>query len=198
MFNRWFRQLITIAMSLVLSLILSIAPALATTLSFKTEGNVKRDGLLTGQLVFSNAALKDALREMSDQQGLEKPILLSQIEGAKFTFKYVSPYSGVEHNQDTLCEKRIYDITEFQDQPLTGGGEPTLVLSTRGGTPEFIDFSSCIGESGSVSSKISSIDSRVVFSTVDSLFGKLSVYDKDVMGYVLYKKVQPIKFELNP
>ncbi|NEP05049.1 MULTISPECIES: hypothetical protein [Okeania] len=157
---------------------------------------MKRDGLLTGQLIFSDTALQEALREMSDQQGLGEPIPLSRIEGAKFTFKYVSPYSGAEHTEETLCDKKVYDISEFQDIPLTGGGEPTLALS--GGQPEFVDFSSCIEKLSSVSSKISSVDSRVFSSTVDSLFGKLNVYDKDEMGYVLYKRVRPIKFVLKP
>ena len=184
---------------------ISIKPVSATTLAFTTEGNIKKDGQLTGQLVFSNEALAEAVSETSNKQGLGEPIPLSQIKGAEFTFKYVSPYSGVEHNQETLCKKRVYDITEFRDNvtdfqenPLQGVREPTLVLSAGGGIPEFIDFSSCIGESGSVSSKISSLDDSVVSSTLDSLFGKLTVFDKDVMGFVVYRSVKPIKFALKP
>ncbi|MEM1170289.1 MAG: hypothetical protein AAGJ08_14725 [Cyanobacteria bacterium P01_H01_bin.35] len=196
MFNQYFKKLFAIVISLVLCLTLDITSASATTLSFSMEGDLKRDGLLTGELVFSDTALQDALRKMSNQQGLGDPIPLSMIEGYEFTFKYISPYSGAEHTEKTLCDKRVYDITEFQDNPLTGGGEPTLVLS--GDQPEFVDFSSCIGESGSISSKTQLADSRVVSSTVDSLFGKLNVYDKDDMGYVLYKRVRPIKFVLKP
>ncbi len=194
MFNQCFRRLVAIAISLVLCLTLDITSASATTLSFSTEGNIKQDGLLIGELVFSDTALQDALRTISNQQGLGDPIPLSMIEGSEFTFKYVSPYSGAEHTEKTLCDKRVYDITEFQDNPLTGGGEPTLVLS--GEQPEFIDFSSCID--ASVLSKTQLADSRVAASTVDSLFGKLNVYDKDDMGYVLYKRVRPIKFILKP
>ncbi|NEP81494.1 MAG: hypothetical protein F6K39_27010 [Okeania sp. SIO3B3] len=80
MFSRCFRKLLAIAISLVLCLTLDITSASATTLSFKTEGNVKRDGLLTGQLIFSDTALQEALREMSDRQGLGEPIPLSRIE----------------------------------------------------------------------------------------------------------------------
>jgi hypothetical protein len=110
---------------------------------------------------------------------------------------YVSPYSGVEHTTATLCDKEIYDINGFEEKPLMGGKEPMLVLSADG-QPEYIDFSSCIGQAGSVSSKVSALDPRVAFSTADALFGRLSVFDKDVMGNVLYKKIQPIRFTLRP
>jgi hypothetical protein len=107
------------------------------TLSFRTEGNVKQDGLLTGQFIFSDQAIQDALDEISNQQGLGAPIPLSMIEGAEFTFEYVSPYSGIKHTEKTMCDQKVYDISEFQDNPLIGGGEPTLVLS--GSQPEFIE-----------------------------------------------------------
>ena len=110
---------------------------------------------------------------------------------------YVSPYSGAEHTEDSLCGKAVYDINGFEDVPLSGGGEPMLVVSL-GGLPESLDFSSCVGEPGKVESSISDKDSRVVVSTLDSLFGKVTVFDKDVMGNVLYRKIQPIKFMLEP
>lgn len=43
-------------------------------------------------------------------------------------------------------------------------------------------------KAGSVSSKVSQRDLRVTSSMADSLFDKLSVFDKDVMSNVLYKK----------
>ncbi len=196
MFSRCFRRLVIITISLVLCLTLNITSAFAMTLSFRTEGNVKQDGLLTGQFIFSDQAIQDALDEISNQQGLGAPIPLSMIEGAEFTFEYVSPYSGIKHTEKTMCDKKVYDISEFQDNPLIGGGEPTLVLS--GSQPEFIDFNSCVNKSSNVSSDISSVDSRVFSSTVDSLFGKLNVHEKDNMGYVLFKKVRGIKFVLKP
>ena len=147
--------------------------------------------------MFSNSALQKAIREMPNQQGATTPIPLSQIEGAEFSMKYVSPYSGVEHTEATLCSKEVYDINGFEEQPLVGGGEPMLVLSGSG-QPEFIDFNSCVGQAGSVSSKISELDPRVTFSIADSLFGKLSVFDRDVMGNMLYKKIKTIKFTLKP
>ena len=196
MFSRCFRRLVIITISLVLCLTLNITSAFAMTLSFRTEGNVKQDGLLTGQFIFSDQAIQDALDEISNQQGLGAPIPLSMIEGAEFTFEYVSPYSGIKHTEKTMCDQKVYDISEFQDNPLIGGGEPTLVLS--GSQPEFIDFNSCVNKLSNVSSDISSVDSRVFSSTVDSLFGKLNVHEKDNMGYVLFKKVRGIKFVLKP
>ena len=194
---RSLRSAFIVAIALFFSIILGVSPAFATTFSFKTEGIARRDGMLTGQLTFSDTALQKAIRKTSTQKGVTAPILLSEIEGAEFAMKYVSPYSGVEHTEATLCGKAVYDINGFEEAPLTGGNEPMLVVS-KGGAPEFIDFSSCVGQAGSVSSQISDRDSRVVFSTLDSLFGKLSVFDKDVMGNELYRKIQPIKFTLRP
>lgn len=197
MLYRCFKQPIILLLILILSLFIRVVPVWAATFSFKTEGNPRQDGILTGQLVFSNSALQKAIREMPNQQGATTPIPLSQIEGAEFSMKYVSPYSGVEHTEATLCSKEVYDINGFEEQPLVGGGEPMLVLSGSG-QPEFIDFNSCVGQAGSVSSKISELDPRVTFSIADSLFGKLSVFDRDVMGNMLYKKIKTIKFTLKP
>lgn len=195
--TQFFRKLTVVAIAFIFTLILGIAPAFATTLSFKAVGNAKRDGVLTGQLVFEDAALQKAIRETSTQQMGTQPIPISKIEGAKFQLQYISPYSGAEHTEATLCGKEIYDINGFEETPLAGGNEPTLMLSA-GGQPEFIDFSSCVGQAGSVSSKVSDRDSRIASSMADALFGKLSVSDKDVMGNVVYKKIQPIKFTLKP
>ncbi|MEO0538927.1 MAG: hypothetical protein AAF215_34375 [Cyanobacteria bacterium P01_A01_bin.123] len=197
MIARYFNQLTILFLVLMLGLAIGIAPAFATTFSFKTEGIAKRDGLLTGQLVFSHSALQAAIRDMPNRQGATTPIPLSKIEGAEFSMMYISPYSGVKHTEATLCGKEVYDINGFEEKPLSGGTEPMLVLSSAG-QPEFIDFNSCVGQAGSVSSEISQLDPRVIFSTVESLFGKLSVFDKDVMGNMLYKKIQTIKFTLKP
>lgn len=197
MIARYFNQLTILFLVLVLSLVIGIEPVFATTFSFKTEGIAKRDGLLTGQLVFTNSALQAAIRDMPSQQGTTTPIPLSKIEGAEFSMRYVSPYSGVKHTEATLCGKEVYDINGFEEEPLAGSAEPVLVLSSIG-QPEFIDFNSCVGQAGSISPEISQLDPRVIFSTVDSLFGKLSVFDKDLMGNMLYKKIQTIKFTLKP
>ncbi|MBF2002160.1 MAG: hypothetical protein IGS38_15750 [Synechococcales cyanobacterium M58_A2018_015] len=197
MIKRYLRWGMILLFAFIVGFVLGLPPADASTLSFKTEGIVRRDGKLTGQLVYSDAALQKAILESTTQQGVTEPIPISKIEGAEFSFKYISPYSGVEHTEATLCGKEIYDISGFEEKPLTGGSEPMLVLSS-GGQPEFIDFSSCVGQPGSVASTVSQRDPRVASSTVDSLFGKLSVFDRDVMSNVLYKKIQPIKFTLRP
>jgi hypothetical protein len=197
MFKKFFSQLTIVIVVVVFSLTLGITSASATTLSFKTEGLTKKNRALTGQLVFSDEALQKAIREAPNQMGMNESIPISKIEGAKFHMKYIAPYSEVEHTEATLCGKEIYDINGFEEEPLTGGQEAMLVLSS-GGQPSYIDFSSCVGQAGSVSSNISKLDSRVAFSTADALSGKLSVLDKDVMGNVIYKKIQPIKFTLSP
>ena len=197
MLTRTLKTLTILAIVLLLSMLVGLSPSLAMTLSFKTEGIPKRDGLLEGRMVFSEAALQDAIDRKSTDKTVTDPIPLSEIEGAEFTMKYVSPYSGAEHTEATLCGKAVYDINGFEEVPLSGGNEPMLVVS-RGGLPESLDFSSCVGQSGSVESFISERDSRVVFSTLDSLFGKVTVFDKDVMGNELYRKIQPIKFTLTP
>jgi hypothetical protein len=193
-FNQQYKKLIAVAIASILTLFLGTTPALATTFSFKTEGIAKRDGILKGQLVFDDAALQKAIREMPSEQGVAESIPLSKIEGAKFSFKYISPYSKAEHSELTLCSKEVSDISGFEKEPLVGANEPNLVLS--GGQPEFIDFNSCIGQEGSVSSQISELDPGITSSSADAMFGKLSVFDKDVMGNMVYKKIQPIKFEL--
>lgn len=197
MFNRCVRCLAVLALALILSQAVGAAPSFAETFSFKTTGNPSKDGILTGQLVFDDSALQQAIRNTPSQQGATAPIPLSKIEGAEFTMEYISPYSGAKHTEETLCGKEVFDINGFEDRPLAGGAEPVLVLS-NGGIPEFIDFNSCVGQSGSVSSQVSDFDPRVAFSTVDSLFGKLSVFDKDVMGNMLYKNIQTIKFAFEP
>ena len=195
MLSKVLKTLTTAAIALLLSLIVGLAPAWAMTFSFKTEGIPKRDGLLQGQVVFSETALQEAIDRTATQKSASDPIPLSEIEGAQFTMEYVSPYSGAEHTEATLCGKAVYDINGFEEVPLFGGNEPLLVVS-QGGLPVSLDFSSCVGQAGSVESSISERDSRVVFSTLDSLFGKVSVFDKDVMGNELYRKIQPIKFTL--
>ncbi|NJM87897.1 MAG: hypothetical protein HC847_12700 [Hydrococcus sp. RU_2_2] len=197
MFYQWIRDISLFAITVVFCSIALIAPVSAMTLSFKTEGVASRDGMLTGQLIFDQAALEKVKTEASEGQGLDEPIPLSQIKDAEFKFKYTSPYSGVEHTEANLCGKKIRDIGGYEKDALSGGGEPMLVLSL-GGLPEFIDFSSCIGDKGSVSSKISRRDRKLASSTVDSLFGKLSVFEQDVMGNVIYRKIQPIKFTIEP
>ncbi|MEM6838863.1 MAG: hypothetical protein AAF609_18660 [Cyanobacteria bacterium P01_C01_bin.120] len=195
MFSRFFRAFTAVAIAGLLTMTITLAPALAMTLSFKTEGVPKRDGLLQGKVVLSQDALQDAIKRTSAGRSTAKPVPLSEIEGAEFTLKYVSPYSGVEHSEKTLCGKAIYDINGFEEVGLAGGTEPVLIISP-GGVPESVDFSSCIGEPGDAESSISEQDSRIVFSSLDSLFGKLSVFDRDIMGNELYRKIQPIKFTL--
>ncbi|MEM1369708.1 MAG: hypothetical protein AAF827_18575 [Cyanobacteria bacterium P01_D01_bin.6] len=197
MFSQFFKTLTILAIAFLFSVMINLPAASAMTLSFKTEGIPKRDGLLEGRVVFSEAALQAAINQTSTNKSASDPIPLSAIDGAEFTMKYVSPYSGAEHTAATLCGKAVYDINGFEEVPLSGGDEPLLVVS-QGGMPESLDFSSCVGQAGSVESSISEFDSRVVFSTLDSLFGKVSVFDKDIMGNELYRKIQPIKFTLKP
>ncbi|MGD1904940.1 MAG: hypothetical protein ACFB0C_02990 [Leptolyngbyaceae cyanobacterium] len=187
--------MITAAISLVLWLMLGMMPAMAETYSFKTQGIPKRDGLLIGKLVYKETALQDAVKRTEKNGGVTAPVPISEIEGAEFSMKYISPYSGAEHSESTLCGKAVYDINGFEETPLSGGNIPMLVVSNNG-LPESLDFSSCVGEAGNANLSISERDSRVVFSTLDSLFGKLTVFDKDVMGNELYRKIQPIKFTL--
>ncbi|MEM9769895.1 MAG: hypothetical protein AAF892_18680 [Cyanobacteria bacterium P01_D01_bin.71] len=195
MFSRFFRAFTAVAIACVLALTINLGPALAMTLSFKTEGVPRRDGLLQGKVVLDPDALQEAIKRTSTGRTTAKPVPISAVEGAEFTMKYVSPYSGAEHSEATLCGKAVYDINGFEEVGLSGGTEPVLIVSP-GGLPESVDFSSCIGEPGDAESSISEFDSRVVFSSLDSLFGKLSVFDKDIMGNELYRKIQPIKFTL--
>lgn len=205
MLSRWSPPLLVLLIITVFCWMLSTGPALATTLSFKTEGIARRDGILTGELTYSNESLEEAIQSadsklkgtQQEKQGATAPIPLSQLEGAQFKMSYTSPYSGVKHTESTLCGKAVYDINGYEETPLAGGSEPMLILAD-GNVPEFIDFSSCVGRAGDVNSKVSKRDSRVVFSTADSLFGRLTVFDNDASGGVLYRKIQPIKFTLTP
>ncbi|MEM6452118.1 MAG: hypothetical protein AAF703_17615 [Cyanobacteria bacterium P01_D01_bin.105] len=198
MLNRWFGPLLLSFMTIVFILMLSTSPAFSATLSFETQGNARRDGLLTGELVYSEKALQEAIRGLElekpkSQQGATAPIPLSKLEGAMFKMTYTSPYSGLEHTEKTLCGKEVYDINGYEETPLSGNSEPLLVLSGVG-IPEYIDFSSCISSVGNVNTSLSKRDSRVAISTVDSLFSQLTIFDKDASGGVLFRKVKPIKF----
>ncbi|MEM9091463.1 MAG: hypothetical protein AAGC93_22325 [Cyanobacteria bacterium P01_F01_bin.53] len=202
MFGRWVHYFLIFLTAVVFFWVLSLRPASAATFSFKTEGNIRRDGLLTGELVYSDESLQKAIQAASDasdkeRRGATAPIPLSKLEGAQFKMSYTSPYSGLEHTEKTLCGKEVYDINGYEESPLAGNMEPMLVLA-GGDVPEFIDFSSCVGSSGDVTTSISKRDSRIAFSTADSLFGRLTVFDKDASGGVLYRKIQPIKFSLKP
>ena len=200
--NRWLTSFMVLTITIVFSLILSTESVSAVTLSFETKGNVKRDGLLTGELVYNAQALQQAIRDISAerpelQQGATAPVPLSRIEGAQFKMSYISPYSGLEHTEATLCGKEVYDINGYEEVPLFGNREPLLVLSGVG-VPEYVDFSSCIGRAGDVNLSISKRDSRISYSTADSLYGRLTVFDKDASGGVLFRKIKPIEFTLKP
>jgi hypothetical protein len=194
MCKEYARQVFLMILLLMLGLI-TIAPAYATTLSFETTARGERDGKLTGQLVFEKTALDKAIQQSTDDRGQSQPIPISDIEGAKFSYEYQSPYSGVKHTQETLCDRGIYDLNGYETQPIEGGKDPRLVLSL-GSNPNYIDFSSCIGTTGDSSSKISRRDPRLVYSSFDSWSGKMTVVEKDVSDTVLFKKILPIEFTL--
>lgn len=71
--SRRCKQFILIAIVLLLSLMLGVAPVFAKTLAFRTQGIAKRDGILTGQLVFDETALQNAMRETSAQEQAGTP-----------------------------------------------------------------------------------------------------------------------------
>lgn len=185
-------SVLLVILTVISSLTLVIAPALATTIAFKTDGKAGNEGVLTGEVVFDQTAFQNALRKSQDKRDLSGFLPLDEIIGAKLTFRYVSPYSGIVHTEAQLCGKKIYDIGGYEKNPLAGGKDPMLLLSN--GVPDSVDFSSCVGEEEGISSKVSSRDSRVVSSTTDALGGKFSVFDKDSMGNMLSKRIKTITY----
>lgn len=191
-FKQSLTQLFLVIVTIVSIWLVFISSASATSIAFKTEGKVGKEGVLNGEVVFKQTAFQDALQERQQKGDSAEFIPLNEIKGSKLTFHYVSPYSGVVHSESSLCGKAVYDIAGFEEKPLLGAKQSMLVLAN--GVPDSLDFSSCVGDKEELASNISKRDTRVVSSTADSLGGKFSVFDKDGSGRMLFKQIKTITF----
>lgn len=194
------KRLALLAVAFCLSFLLCYGSAFAVTYSFQSPGTPGEEGVLTGSVTYNPNTVSESLENIAPNRGVAGGLLLEELgEDSEFSFEYVSPYSGVKHSEDTICFRNIYDL----DNGLPGND---VIGAKEGPFFDFndsldlvsIDFRSCVGDKGDVSSSISDRDPQLAFSELESQFNQLRLIEEDYSGSKpgRFRKKLPLKFKL--
>lgn len=176
------RFLTILLIALVYSGLINITSVNATTFTFKSPGKPGNEGVLTGKVTYNKDAVALALDKI--QKKANSLSLRELGEESKFEFEYISPYSGVKHSQETICDRNIGEDINNSDQP-------DLAFENKEGpffqfdSPEDLaafNLISCVGERGKLDSSISERDLSVAFSELQIIFGQARLIDADYTG----------------
>ncbi len=199
MFIHVAKCLISFLFASIFTIVVNIAPVNATTFSFKSPGTPGNEGVLTGKITYDQDAVNLALNKPNRRSSSLKLEELGK--ESEFKFEYISPYSGVKHTEETLCDSSFAnDINDTAPNSLFSS------LDTRGpffqfSSPEEVDslyLVSCVGDRGNLDSSISERDSTVAFSELQIVFGRALLIDANNTGTKsgrLYQKKFPIDFK---
>ncbi|NEP18506.1 MAG: hypothetical protein F6J97_16660 [Leptolyngbya sp. SIO4C1] len=193
-------KIVFLVITFCLAFLFCNKPALATTYSFQSPGIPGQEGVLTGSVTFDPDAVRDALENSNRDRGVKALLLEDLGENSSFSFEYVSPHSGIEHSEATICSRNIYDLDNgLSGNEAIGGQEGPFFDFSNALELVSIDFRSCVGNKGDINSSISDRDPQVVFSELESQFNRLKLVEEDYNGSKpgLFKKRLPIKFSLD-
>lgn len=168
--------------TLFFSGLVNTASANATTFTFKSPGKAGNEGVFTGKVIYDEDTVSTALDEV--QKKANSLSLRDLGEGSEFEFEYISPYSGVVHSQDTICERSIGDDINNSDNPelsFENKEGPFFQFDSPEDLAAF-NLISCVGVRGDVDSQISERDSSVAFSELQIIFGQARLIDADYSG----------------
>ena len=193
------KSLIIFLFAIVFSICASIPPVHATTFSFKSPGKPGNEGVLTGKITYDQDAVNLALNKPNRRSS---SLTLEELgKDPEFKFEYISPYSGVKHTEETLCDSSFAnDINDTAPNSLYSSIDkrgPFFQFSTPEEVGSFY-LVSCVGDSGNLDSSISERDSSVAFSELQIVFGRGLLIDANNTGIKagrLYQKKFPINFK---
>ena len=194
------RKLALVIVAFCLSFLFYYEPAFATTYSFQSPGTPGQEGVLTGSVIYNPDTVRKSIENIPPNRGLAGGLKLNELGGdGKFSFEYVSPYSGVKHSEDTICSRNIYDVNSgLPGDEVIGDKEGPFFDFSDTFDLISIDFRSCVGKKGDVNSSISDRDPLLAFSELESQFNQLKLVEEDYSGSKpgRFKKRLPIKVKL--
>ncbi|MEM8828041.1 MAG: hypothetical protein AAGE96_01625 [Cyanobacteria bacterium P01_G01_bin.19] len=182
MFKNFARLLAILLSAIVFSASISVASVNATTFSFKSPGKQGNEGVFSGKITYDRDAVELSLR---DSQKETNSLTLEQLgKDSEFTFEYISPYSGVKHSQDTICERDIGGDINNSDKPDLSFVDKEGPFFQFDSPEDLASFNliSCVGNRGELDSEISDRDLSVAFSELQIIFGQARLIDADYTG----------------
>ena len=183
----------------IFSFVINITPVMATTFSFKSPGKPGTEGVFSGKLIYDKDAVNLAL---SNNENQGNSLTLTDLGGdPEFQFEYISPYSGVKHTEQTICNRYIgEDINNSIDtDPSFREKEGPFFQFNLNDDLESFNLISCVGDRGSIGSSISDRDNSVAYSELQIVFGRALLIDADYTGIKSgrrYTKKFPINITL--
>lgn len=188
------------AIAFCFSFLLCYGPVLAVTYSFQSPGTPGQEGVLTGSVTYNLDTVRESLENIAPNRGVAGGLILEELgEDSEFSFEYVSPYSGVKHSEDTICSRNVYDLDNgLPGMEAAGAKEGPFFDFNDSLDLVSIDFRSCVGEKGDVSSSISDRDPQLAFSELESQFNQLRLIEEDYSGSKpgRFRKRLPLKVKL--
>ncbi|NJM67574.1 MAG: hypothetical protein HC851_18840 [Acaryochloris sp. RU_4_1] len=184
MISNRLKHLAVSTLGMVLGLLMLTSPAWATTYSFSSAGNIGDEGVISGKVMYDKDVVINALNSGKDLEGLSGSLTLEDLgKNASFTFEYISPHTGVRHTEKTICDRNIYDLDNGQAGNYSiGGKEGPFFSFDGGGNLYLVDFKSCIGEEGGLSTSISKRDPKIAYSELDVQFSQYKLAEFDYIG----------------
>lgn len=184
MIHNSLRRLVISAVGVCLGLLMMTSSAWATTYSFKSAGNIEDEGVISGKVTYNKDVVIDALNSGKDLEGLAGSLTLNDLgKDAKFSFEYISPHTGVKHTEASICNRNIYDLDNGQEGNYSIGGQEGPFFSFDGGGNLYlVDFKSCVGEEGGLTSSISKRDPKIAYSELDVQFSQYKLAEYDYIG----------------
>ena len=193
------KSVVILLVATIFSFVVNITPVMATTFSFKSPGKPGTEGVFTGKLIYDKDAVNLAL---SNTQNTGNSLTLEDLgENREFKFEYISPYSGVKHTEQTICQRNIGEDINNSINPnpsFTDKEGPFFQFNPNGDLASF-NLISCVGDRGNISSSISDRDSSVAYSELQIIFGRALLIDADYTGIKSgrrYTKKLPISIKL--
>ncbi|MEM7064305.1 MAG: hypothetical protein AAF572_14210 [Cyanobacteria bacterium P01_B01_bin.77] len=156
---------------------------------------------MTGSVTYDVDVAREALKNMTSDRGVSGVLNLEELgEGSEFSFEYISPHSGIKHSEQTICDRKIYDLNNgLEGNDVIGGKEGPFFDFNGYSDLESVDFRSCVGDKNEFGvSSISDRDPQVSYSELESQFNRLLLVESDYSGIKpgRYKKKLSVKFKL--
>ncbi|MEM9215590.1 MAG: hypothetical protein AAGD25_14755 [Cyanobacteria bacterium P01_F01_bin.150] len=200
MIQGFFRGFSLLVATCCFAFLIACGSASATVYSFQSPGTPGEEGVLSGSVSFDPDAVRQSLeKNLNANRGVPGSLRLDEMgNNTTFSFEYVSPYSGVKHSEDTICNRNIYDLDNgLPGNQVIGGKEGPFFDFNDYYDLVSVDFRSCVGKKGDITSEISERDTKLAYSELESQFNQLKLIEEDYGGGKPGRFRKKLPLELN-